>query len=67
MGTYTHINLHEQSSAIELLPAPPVVNGNGKVTATKAVPGIGQLDAIWGKLSDDVKARILDLARAATK
>ena len=44
MGVYTHIGLHDQSTAIELLPAPPELiagkvvtaqgNGNGKVKSS---------------------------------
>jgi integrase/recombinase XerD len=68
MGTYTHINLHEQSSAIELLPAPPVVNGNGKAKPAKAADnGLSKLDAIWDKLPADVKAQILSLAVTSEK
>jgi hypothetical protein len=67
MGIYTHINLHNQSSAIESLPAPPAVNGKGKEAVTKTVPSIEQLDAIWNNLPDDAKARIMDLAIAGKK
>jgi integrase len=67
MGVYTHINLHDQSSAIESLPAPPTGKVDGKVEEIKP-NGIDlkQLDAMWGMLSDDIKARILTLANAAS-
>jgi hypothetical protein len=70
MGVYTHINLHDQFSAIESLPATPTVgiNGNDKAKAAKAAGADqGQLDAMWGNLSEDIKARILTLAGAAMK
>jgi hypothetical protein len=67
MGLYTHINLHDPSSAIGSSPAPPTVkmNGNGNVTVT-TVSGLSQLDARWGYLSENIKVRILTLAGAAT-
>jgi hypothetical protein len=47
MGVYTHIGLHDQSAAIELLPAPPEIGmagngsskGNGKAKFAKVVNG----------------------------
>jgi hypothetical protein len=67
MGIYTHINLDDQSSAIESSPAPPGVkiNGNGKAKAKGSE--LGQLNAMWGNLSEDVKARVLALVNAAGK
>jgi hypothetical protein len=80
MGVYTHIGLHDQTSAIESLPAPPelsatprpAANGNGAAQvggstqkAASAVAEIGQLEAVWGALPDDIKSGILALASGA--
>jgi site-specific recombinase XerD len=91
MGVYTHIGLHDQSTAIELLPAPPdlsairrpiTANGNGAAKAgssngkprrqeaasgqpAETIAEIGQLEAVWGGLPDDVKSGILALASGA--
>jgi hypothetical protein len=63
MGTYTHINLADQSSEIELLPAPPTVKTNGKPKVAKAKETeLRRLDAVWGELPEDIKGRILELA-----
>ena len=52
---------------IELLPAPPSVAMNGKAKPVKtAEAGLSKVDAICGRLSDEVKANILNLANAAT-
>ncbi len=93
MGVYTHIGLHDQSSAIELLPAPPEMaaaqrpvspNGNGAAKATSSdgkphrqeavsrqpaepIAEIGQLDAVWSTLPDNVKSGIMSLVNAAVK
>ena len=76
MGVYTHIGLHDQSAAIELLPAPPEIgtakkgssNGNGKVNGSSpAVPDLGQLGLVWGKLPEKVKAEIVAVVNAAVK
>jgi len=68
MGVYTHTNLDEQSLAIESLPAPPSEKFNGKKKVVKTmVAGLGQLDAMWGDLPEDIKARILNLANEAAK
>jgi hypothetical protein len=69
MGVYTHINLHDQSSAIESLPAPPSVKINGKDKSKQskgAVAELGQLGAMWGNLSEDFKGRILALANISS-
>jgi integrase/recombinase XerD len=50
MGIYTHIGLHDQSSAIELLPAPPELiagkvvaeQGNGMVNSSNVEPANGR-------------------------
>jgi hypothetical protein len=62
-------NLHDQSSAIESLPAPSAVkiNGNGKAKATGAVVDFSKLDAIWANLPENIKARILNLANGAAR
>jgi hypothetical protein len=63
MGVYTHINLDDQSSAIELLPAPPGVAINCKAKVAKAPEtSLSRLDASWSRLPEDVKTRILALA-----
>jgi site-specific recombinase XerD len=68
MGVYTHINLNDQSSAIELLPAPPVLrpstkapgaNVAGPAGANGHMGDLGQLDALWAKLPEHVKAELL--------
>jgi hypothetical protein len=71
MGVYTHIGLHDQSAAIELLPAPPEIkktkkgSSNGKANgSSSAVPDLG---AAWAKLSDKVKAEIVAMVNAAGK
>jgi hypothetical protein len=68
MGVYTHINLNDQSSAIERLPAPQTIKINGKSKVTKTtISGLGQKDAMWVELPEDIKANILRLAGAAKK
>jgi len=73
MGVYTHINLNDQSSAIELLPAPPELRPSTKAPgATVAGPAAanghtddkGQLDALWAKLPEHVKADLLAQIKA---
>ena len=57
MGVYTHIALNDQSSAIELLPAPPELRSGAKVT--KETNGKGDLEALWAELAAHVKAGLL--------
>ena len=69
MGVYTHINLHDQSVAIELLPAPPEIkktkkgSANGRVNGSS--PAVPDLGAAWGKLPEKVKAEIVAMVDAA--
>ena len=69
MGVYTHISLHDQSAAIELLPAPPEIKkakkgaANGKVNGTS--PAVPDLGAAWAKLPEKVKAEIVAMVDAA--
>ena len=71
MGVYTHIGLHDQSAAIEMLPAPPEIkksrkgSANGKVNGP--VPDLGQLGEAWVKLPEKVKAEIVAMVNAAAK
>ncbi len=73
MGVYTHIGLHDQSAAIEMLPAPPEIkkskkssaNGNGKVNGTS--PAVPDLGAAWATLPEKVKAEIVAMVNAAAK
>jgi integrase len=71
MGVYTHIGLHDQLAAIELLPAPPEIkktrNGsaNGKVNGSS--PTVPDLGAAWAKLSENVKTEIVAMVNAAAK
>ena len=91
MGVYTHIGLHDQTTAIERLPAPPrLENGQATVTLASAngdanknppndtaprpevVAGqpsahvdVGQLDAVWATLPDNIKSSLLALVNAA--
>ena len=45
LGIYTHIGLHDQTSAIESLPAPPPLDGSGSEAATLRATGTdGQMD-----------------------
>ena len=68
MGVYTHINLDDQSSAIESLPAPPAAKINGKAKTIEVTKTeLGQLDSMWGELQENIKARILTLAGVAAK
>ena len=84
MGVYTHIGLHDQSSAIESLPAPPggtpsghgkakqPASANGKADGSQSpapgdATGLGQLDAVWGTLPENIKAGILALVNAAVE
>ena len=69
MGVYTHIGLHDQSAAIELLPAPPEIkksrkgSANGKVNgSSSAVPDLG---AAWAKLPEKVRAEIVAMVNEA--
>jgi len=73
MGVYTHINLNDQSSAIELLPAPPELRPSTKAPgATVAGPAgavghtddKGDRDALWAKLPEHVKADLLAQIKA---
>jgi hypothetical protein len=71
MGVYTHIGLHDQSAAIELLPAPPEIkksrkgSANGKVNgSSSAVPDLG---AAWAKLPEKVRAEIVAMVNEAGK
>ena len=71
MGVYTHIGLHDQSAAIELLPAPPEVKKskkgltNGKVNGSP--PVVPDLGAAWATLSEKVKAEIVAMVDATGK
>lgn len=90
MGVYTHIGLHDQTTAIERLPAPPgLENGqatpgsangaadknspNGTAPRPEVIPGqlstpikeIGQLDAAWATLPDNIKSSLLALVNVA--
>ena len=71
MGVYTHIGLHDQSAAIELLPAPPEIkksrkgSSNGKVNGSS--PAVPDLGAAWAKLPEKVKAEIVAMVNAAAK
>jgi integrase len=82
MGVYTHIGLHDQTSAIELLPAPPTIaipnqntdipvpNRNEKgsrPTLLSEISDLRQLDSIWATLPDNIKADILSLVNTAAK
>lgn len=77
MGIYTHIGLNDQSTAIELLPAPPELavgkvgteqgNGNGKLSngeVANAAPAV-DVAQLWPTLPDNVKAGILAMINAA--
>jgi hypothetical protein len=70
---YTRIGLHDQRTAIELLPAPPElrplakVNGHGGVDLKKPnghANGKGQLDALWAQLPEHVKAELFTMVKA---
>ncbi len=70
---YTHINLNNQSSAIELLPAPPELrpstkapgaNVAGPASADGQAGDTGRLDALWAKLPEHVKAGLLATVKA---
>jgi hypothetical protein len=63
MGIYTHIGLNDQSSAIELLPAPPELRPG--VRPAKEMNGKGDLDALWAELPEHVKAGLLAMAIGA--
>jgi integrase len=71
MGVYTHINLHDQSAAIELLPAPPEIkksrkgSANGKANGSS--PAVPDLGTAWAKLPEQVKAEIVAMVNAAGK
>jgi hypothetical protein len=79
MGVYTHIGLNDQKTAIELLPSPPELRPSGKTSpANGRAGGNGdqtnpangqpldnrQLDALWAQLPEQVKARLLAMAKA---
>jgi hypothetical protein len=76
MDVYTHIGLHDQRTAIELLPAPlelrPSAKGpqaNGQAGGNGAKPngqadGKGKLDALWAQLPERVKAELLAMVKA---
>jgi hypothetical protein len=79
MGVYTHIGLHDQQMAIELLPSPPELRPSGKTPPSTAQAGGNgaqtnpandqildnrQLDALWAQLPEHVKSRLLATAKA---
>ena len=79
MGVYTHIGLHDQTTAIELLPAPPELRpsarapqGNMQVCDNGTEPkepnghttGKVPLDALWAQLPEQVKTRLLATLKA---
>jgi integrase/recombinase XerD len=51
LGVYTHIGLHDQTSAIESLPAPPSLDGDGSEAATLRATGTD------GRMNADVETR----------
>jgi hypothetical protein len=63
--------LHDQSAAIELLPAPPEIKKSGKGSANGKVngssPAVPDLGAAWAKLPEKVKAEIVVMVNAAAK
>jgi hypothetical protein len=71
MCVYTPIGLHDQSAAIELMPAPPEIKrkrkgaSNGQVNGSS--PALPDLGAAWAKLPDKVKAEIVAMANVAAK
>ena len=79
MGIYTHIGLHDQTTAIERLPAPPSGNllGNNGITIKKVngskpkftspISDLGQLDSVWGRMPGDIKTQIFSLINMAVK
>jgi integrase len=79
MGVYTHIGLHDQTTAIESLPAPSELRPSAKVPQANAqaggngaepkgangqANGTGQLDALWAQLPEHVKAGLLAMVKA---
>ena len=71
MGVYTHIGLHDQSAAIEMLPAPPEIrktrkgSSNGKLNGSS--PAVPDLGAAWAKLPEKVKAEIVAMVNGAVE
>jgi len=79
MGVYTHIGLHDQKTAIELLPPPPELQPSGKTSPTNGPAGGNgdekhrgneqvrdkrQLDAQWEQLPQHIKAALLAMVQA---
>jgi integrase/recombinase XerD len=79
MGVYTHIGLHDQKTAIELLPSPPALRSLSKTPPSNEQAGgdmpetnldnpqvldSRQLDALWARLPEHVKAGLLAIAKA---